>query len=54
MAEYKVTIILTEVYSGYFEAESEEQAEKLALAANEAGELDCDVDKMEVIVDEEG
>lgn len=53
MAEYKVTITMTEIYSGYFEAESEEQAEKLALAAHEAGDLTCDVDALEVTVDEE-
>lgn len=46
MTEYKVTVTLTEVYVGYVEAESEEQAEKLALAALEAGDLEIVVDTM--------
>ena len=50
--EYKVAVTLTEVYRGYVEADSEEQAEKLALAALDAGELECQVDSLDVEVED--
>lgn len=52
MTEYKVVVTLTEIYTGYVEAESEEQAEKLALAALEAGDLEITVDSMDVEVED--
>lgn len=49
--EYKVTITLTEIYSGYVEANSEEEAEKLAHKALDNQELSLDVDSMDVSVE---